>query len=271
MSLVGDALRKARQEAAERDAERRGMLFSARISDSPGRSHLGLGLVLGAVIALAATIVGGAAVWWVLGRGAPSSRADEAIVAEPTEPASESGSASDSASESVPDPVAGSLREPRPRTRQSPASADLASRSRLDSNGSRARVPNPDRSDGDQGQEQRKPAATDGGSGTSAGSAAGTASDHSTSDGRRPPRQPTGAEGFAGIVDGEEVYIMEADLGDVVLSLDFIVFRSEDSFAEINGIEVHLGGVVDGFRVKAIDKDRVHLSDGRRGVVLRAP
>ncbi len=51
----------------------------------------------------------------------------------------------------------------------------------------------------------------------------------------------------------------------------YIVFRPDDPFAEINGIELHPGGVVEGFRVKAIERDRVHLSDGRRTSSCRAP
>ena len=69
VSLIGDALRKARQEAADRESDRKGVLFSARISDSPSRSNLGLGLALGAVIAVAATVAGGSAVWWLLNPG----------------------------------------------------------------------------------------------------------------------------------------------------------------------------------------------------------
>ena len=46
MSLIGDALRKARQEASERESNRKGILFSAKINDSPTQSNLGLGLAL---------------------------------------------------------------------------------------------------------------------------------------------------------------------------------------------------------------------------------
>ncbi|HSL16925.1 MAG TPA: hypothetical protein VLB51_03375, partial [Methylomirabilota bacterium] len=80
------------------------------------------------------------------------------------------------------------------------------------------------------------------------------------------------SQGFVGVEDGNEVYILEADLGrGRVLSLDYIVFRADDPYAEINGVEVHLGGVVSGFRVKAVERDRVILSDGRRTLVLRTP
>ena len=70
----------------------------------------------------------------------------------------------------------------------------------------------------------------------------------------------------------EEIYILEADLGyGVSLSLDFLIYREVDPFAEINGVELHLGGTIEGYRVKAIERDRVTLSNGRRTIVLRAP
>jgi len=236
MSLIGDALRKARQEAADRESDRRGVLFSAKISDSPTRSNLGLGLALGAVIAVAATVAGGGAVWWLLlGRNEPSPTApmetampEVAVIAEspamqistptisPTPPDSEDDRRSTTVE------IAASAADPAP--------ADLGT-----------------------GQATAQPDVAD----------------------RRPQAEASEdeglAEGFAGMEDGDEVYILEADLGGVVLSLDFIVFRAEDPFAEINNVELHVGGVIDGFRVKAIERDRVRLSNGRRSIVLRAP
>jgi hypothetical protein len=77
--------------------------------------------------------------------------------------------------------------------------------------------------------------------------------------------------GFAGTEDGADVYILDAEFGKVRLSLDYIIFRPDDPFAEINGIELHLGGVIEGYRVKAIEHDRVRLSNGRKDIVLRTP
>jgi hypothetical protein len=89
--------------------------------------------------------------------------------------------------------------------------------------------------------------------------------------GSRMPTEDEPTTGFAGMEGGDEVYVLEADLGDVTLSLDFLVYRATDPFAEVNGVEVHLGGTVAGFRVKDIEKDRVRLSDGHRTIVLRTP
>ena len=70
---------------------------------------------------------------------------------------------------------------------------------------------------------------------------------------------------------GERVYIMEADLGDVVLNLDYIVARQGNPFAEINGVEVYLGSEIEGFVVESIEADRVVLRDEDGPLVLRVP
>ena len=238
MSLIGDALRKARQEAADRESERRGVLFSAKISDSPTRSNLGLGLALGAVIAVAATVAGGGAVWWLLGRTEtrPSTPPATAETAAPGVVVTAESPAVRISTPTISPTPPDSEDDPRSTTVEITASAADPSPSVLGT-----------------GQATAQPDVVD----------------------RRPQAEASEdeglAEGFAGMKDGEEVYILEADLGDVRLSLDFIVSRADDPFVEINGTELHLGGVIEGFRVKAIGTDRVRLSNGRRSIVLRAP
>ena len=65
MSLVSDALRKARQYATARDIQRHGAAAGS-FSPPPRRSRLGLGLLLGAAIALAAAAAGAVFVLWAL-------------------------------------------------------------------------------------------------------------------------------------------------------------------------------------------------------------
>ena len=249
MSLIGDALRKARQEAAERESDRKGILFSAKIAEGPTRSNLGLGLALGALIAVTATVAGGAAVWWILG-GAGSDRDQRSAAVTGTgtgtaaivEPASESASESSvSGSDSGSGSGRGSEqhRQPAPVFESSPTPLPaFESASALDQPSS----PQP----------------------RTTGSAAADTTESASA--------PTTETGFVGKEGGEEIYILEADLGNgVSLSLDFLIYRDVDPFAEINGVEVHLGGTIEGYRVKAIARDRVTLSNGRRTVVLRAP
>jgi len=231
VSLIGDALRKTRQEAAERESDRKGVLFSAKISDSPTHSHLGLGLALGALIAVAATVAGGGAVWWLLGRGEepPGTAAPAAtVIVETTEA-----------------PIQTSSSPPTETRVEAQALPSVENTSAT-----------PIRSD------PVIPATIQ--------AAAEPTVIFDTAESRK-PQDKNLSEGFAGIEDGDEVYILEADLGSVRLSLDFIVFRANDPFAEINNVELHLGGVIDGYRVKAIERDRVRLSNGRRTIVLRTP
>jgi type IV secretory pathway VirB10-like protein len=71
--------------------------------------------------------------------------------------------------------------------------------------------------------------------------------------------------------DGNRVFVMEAELGYASLSLGFIVARSTNAFAEINGTEVRIGSRIEGFVVEAIEADRVILRDDKGLLILRAP
>ncbi len=71
--------------------------------------------------------------------------------------------------------------------------------------------------------------------------------------------------------DGNRVFVMEAELGYASLSLGFIVARSTNAFAEINGTEVRIGSRIEGFVVEAIEADRVILRDDKGLLILRVP
>lgn len=235
MSLIGDALRKTRQEAAERESDRKGVLFSAKIANPPTRSNLGLGLALGAIIAVAATVAGGGAVWWILNRG------DTGQPTAAEEPLRVTAEATENEGSS-PDPLPNRPVESNTPIRDvSATEIDPIPTTEAASIG-RESQPSP-------AQNQRVTATPI----------------------PSPPQVESTEGGFAGVENGADVYILEADLGAVKLSLDYIIFRSDDPFAEINGVELHLGGVIEGFRVKAIERDRVHLSNGLKDIVLRAP
>jgi len=235
MSLIGDALRKTRQEAAERESERKGVLFSAKIANPPARSNLGLGLALGAVIAIAATVAGGSAAWWLLSRGEATQ--PEASGSAPT--AVEQVTGADRPAFESPLPSPAGLESPNT------VPPDVAPDS-----GSTA-----DTGPTELGSEEHAARPT-----VAVKTTAPTTSETTEFNG-----------GFIGVEDGVDVYVLEANLGRVQLSLDYIIFRTDDPFAEINGVELHLGGVIEGYRVKAIDRDRVHLSNGRKDIVLRTP
>ena len=235
MSLIGDALRKTRQEAAERESDRKGVLFSAKIGHSPTRSNLGLGLALGAIIAAAATVAGGSAVWWLLSRG----ETGQPLTVEQGPSVEAVGIETDRAA-------------PVP-TQSLPVGSDSQTQALHD--GELGPAPTSDADPKDLGSQQ--PA-------VQARAAVETPAPTT-------PNETSTEGGFAGVENGADVYILEAKLGKVQLSLDFIIFRPVDPFAEINGIELHIGGVIEGYRVKVIERDRVHLSNGRKDIILRTP
>ncbi len=64
----------------------------------------------------------------------------------------------------------------------------------------------------------------------------------------------------------ERVYVLDADLGNVTLSLGYIVARTTNPFAEINGVEVFVGSEIEGFVVEE-DRVRPGRPPGRRWTV----
>ena len=71
--------------------------------------------------------------------------------------------------------------------------------------------------------------------------------------------------------DGERVFEIEAELGYASLNLGYIIARSENPFAEINGVDVFVGSEIEGFVVEAIETDRVILRDDKGPLVLKVP
>lgn len=238
MSLVSEALRKARREAAQRKRPSR---LPAALPEPPGGrrgTRFGAGLVLGASIALAAALLGAAATWWLATtlRGEPGANG-----AVPT-PVVDRGGQADVV---VSTPAAAAA--PTPPAAEPPVRAVPTGPSNLpatDRSGAVEAVAPPA---GDLPPTPRPaPRAVPpqvGGGGGSSPSATGTA--------------------------GERVFVLDADLGYARLSLGFVVARAADPFAEVNGQEVHVGSVVEGFTVEEITARGVRLRDARGPLELR--
>jgi len=223
VSLINEALRKARQAASEHDAKQAEDLFRPRKA-YPSRRPGGGGWLLTAMIAVAAGVIGASAAWWFLGdHQTPTT---EAAIGE-TLPVAPAGSMA---------AVDSSLIEVESRSDADEASA--------------VEAPTPhspqlvDHSV--DVQAEAEPRAV------------------------KPPTYDTAAASSVG-PSGERVFVMEADLGNIVLSLGYIVSRSTDPFAEINGIDVYVGSEIEGFVVEAIEADRVVLRDSNGPLVLRVP
>lgn len=249
MSLISEALRKARQQAAEQGDADQGVAYPQISILRPRGARLGTGLVLGAVIALAAALAGAAVVWWALGlREEPEVMTQRGVV-EVTPQEEVDGAASSGApvrdeidvpstaplemsqmdaAVDAPAETAHPLPTPRP-------SADQTAADRTIVFGSRS---------------EPAPVQDDDGSDTAEG---------------------TTSPAHAGSPARQGVYLIEADLGHITLTLDFIAFRPDDPFAEINGLEVHVGSRIEGFTVERIERKQVHLRDEEGSLILRAP
>jgi hypothetical protein len=249
MSLISEALRKARQEAAEKGTEDRGPGPPPTVIRLRPSSPLGTGLVVGASIALAAALFGAAAVWWALRTPVERAGADALTGHEQL-----------SSTDSRPIGAAAALEED--------ASSDPGPESdaiRIDSESAATAVrraptavgaPEPQITEGGRSTELRPPPEPE--------RSLDRSEDVVDRDGPQTPVEPAAGQ------DEERVFIVEADLGYATLSLDYIVYRSEDPFAEINGTELHEGSWLDGFTVEKIERDRVLLRDDRGPLVLRA-
>ena len=261
MSLINEALRKARKEAAERDAEERGVTYR------PPRAHLPAerswlpalaGVALGAVLAAAAF-------WLLLPRGTSNEAPEPAhatVVVEtaPTEPSAggDSGPREAEGESSV---------EPR-RLAEEPAPESDAP----------AAVPPAPPSEPAGAQrvepETPEPAATRSARPIGGAALAETpptppsSSPPSTSPSSRSSQshgdevRRVDAPERVGQVD-KAAYVLEATVDGVALRLDFIVWGASP-FAQINGRQVAVGQSVEGFLVREISREVVTL-EGETG------
>lgn len=238
MSLISDALRKARQEVAERDARARGVVPPPGPVATRSSASLDTGLILGAVIAAVAALAGGAAVWWWVGSGGdpdPVRVAQAATVPPPTSRQPTGAAPNEDAPDEIAPVEAGLEREgPASGSAAPPAVPDSAPAAATPSPTPPPRTPVPQHAPKD-------PA----------------------------PKEPDAAATAADEGSGRREFGLVAELGYARLELGWLIHRSDDPFAEVNGREVHVGSHVDGFVVEEITRTSIRLSDERGPVVLR--
>jgi hypothetical protein len=217
VSLINEALRKARQAASEHDAKQPdGPFQPARAYPSRRPGGRGGWLAI-ASVAVAAGVAGAAAAWWILGDRetvsieAIDNRSQPVEAVSHVSPAEASPTRSEV--EASPAIVAVPTAATAPPLLAPPSEQDLV--------------------------ELESPPPT--------------------------PQKPTTGP------NGERVFVMEAELGGVSLSLGYIVARSTNPFAEINGSEVWVGSEIAGCVVEAIEADRVVLRDAKGLLILRVP
>jgi hypothetical protein len=214
VSLINEALRKARQAASEHESKQPDGPFRPARAYPSRRSGRGSGLFAIALIAVAAGVIGAAAAWWFLGDRETAST-ETPIVEGPsidaaTPPATPAGFStpvddrSTAASPEAPPQQESALEEVEQTVTEPAPAVAVAEESVTDS-------------------------------------------------------------------DGNRVFVMEAEIGGVSLSLGYIVARSNNPFAEINGTDVWIGSEIEGFVVEAIEADRVVLRDDKGPLILRVP
>jgi len=225
VSLINEALRKARQAASEHDAQQAEGRFRPRKA-YPSRRSGGRGWLVTATIAIVAGVIGASAGWWFFADRQASTTEAAITESQPVEPAATIAAHENSPVQIEPQSETDAVQAPvvEAPTPQSPPIVDA--------------------SGGPQAEAEPRTV--------------------------QPPTDDTTAASSAD-PSGDREFIMEADLGTVVLSLGYIVSRSTNSFAEINGIEVYVGSEIEGFVVEAIESDRVVLRDDEGQLVLRVP
>jgi hypothetical protein len=214
VSLINEALRKARQAASEHESKQPTGPFQPAKAYPSRRSGRRGGPLAMALIAVAAAAVGAVAVWWYLGDHGTASTGTAIVdgpsfeAATPPAPPAESPTPVDERATAV-------LPEALPQHTPVPAKVEQTVTE------SAPAVPVTEESDTDS--------------------------------------------------DGNRVFVLEANLGYASLNLGYIVSRSTNPFAEINGREVRIGSEIQGFVVEAIEADRVVLRDKKGPLILRVP
>jgi len=231
MSLISEALRKARQEAAEREAKERGMETPVVAGYWKRGGRLGVGLVLGAAIAMGAAVIGGGMMWWAL--------------ADRTEPMAVDTS----------DGQAPAVREPV-KTQLDQTVAELAP-DQVEAATAPTETPVESKAD-----EHGASPKTEGNVLTTV-----EVAESAPNSAEGAPIEAPSPEPQAILAEGE--FVGEAQIGNVTLTLDYLVYRRENPFAQINGRDVRVGAVIEDYIVKKITENSVILTHGDTEIVLR--
>ena len=282
MSLINEALRKARQEAADQEAEERAAsgvkgkaVYREPRAHLPESSKMGTGLIVGLLLGVLAAGGGGLGVWW--------------LTARDSSPIRDSRPATEHTQAPAPDPAL------EPATTQAattqPATTQAAT-TQAEERASRTEpsVPTPPTT-----PESSKPTSSNGAQAleppaeTESGRRIEAQEESPSEPSFEPPSEPP-PEKIAGMeasradpnlpklieppetigqIGDSNTFVLEADLGDGKVTLDFIVWNPSAPFAQINGKQVEVGQLVAGLLVEKIERDQVTLkaTDGR--IVLR--
>ncbi|MFZ5785904.1 MAG: hypothetical protein ACOY3Y_05640 [Acidobacteriota bacterium] len=231
MSLIGEALRKARAEAARREVQRDGVTIPPTIVGATRRPRGALSPVAVAAIALA-TALAGAALAWVLARGDRSPAASPTMAAETSAVARERDEQRSGVT--PPTPVPASTARELPQTATPPDVTASAAKAQAPAT-----------------TERTEPIAS------------GRASTPESA----PPAPANPEEQPA--PGAERAFVLRAELGYATLELDYLVYRPGSPFGRVNGQDIVTGSTVAGFTVEEIGRDFIRLRDARGPLTLK--
>jgi hypothetical protein len=238
MSLISEALRKVRQDGATGDPTAPRM--TPPPPRSPRRPSSNLGVAVGVLVGAAAAIAGGAVVWWALAER-PTSIPVAAVADDAGGPAGQT-----------------EVGEPAAAAGQ-PATPDAV-------------VPTPPLPANDVGDrvvevlEQPLPARPTRPPVIADLDAPAPPVAMTVAPSSAPQPTPAATHG----PDGELVFVLDAEIDGVSLSLDYIIFRPTNPFAAVNGHDVVVGSIVEGFLVEEISEHKIRLSKAGQTVILRS-
>ncbi len=260
MSLVSEALRKARAESLAGGGHPRGVVFRTTVVLGARGPRIGLGWLLGGAV-LAAAAAGGALAWWLLpGRGGipPAPRSTSATATE--------GAARPSAPAPTPRGA-----DANPPGRESPAVA--APPATAGTAAGRAATLGPASAPNDDAVAATAPAAETAKPARRPADAERQSLPVAPAQEHPEPAHDATRQAAAAAAAGarERTFGLDADLGYAKLHLDYIVYRSKAPFAGINGQQVTIGTIIEGFTVEEIGPEDVRLRDAKGLVVLRVP
>jgi len=249
MSLISDALTKARQEAARQDAQRPRLPYAVGAADSPSRRRSLLpvlaGLGAGGLMAALLLVLAWSAGWGLFARPAHQAAVAQAAPATPpsavkpaAEPLAPPEATPETARTAPPQPAA-PVQETRPQppaeTRPAPPVDAPAARPAPVTTAPAEPAPSP------------PPLPT---------------APVATAPAPQAPAQPTAAapsQGAAGLADGKS-YAGEVPVpGGGAVKLNGIAFSRDHPIAVLDGRVVEPGEIVQGFTVVAIEAGRVKL------------
>jgi len=288
VSLISDALARARREAAAREAARLGWR-GLPVVTPPRRPKSFVGVISMAVVAVAATA---GVVAWLVGAGGGT---------PPTPPPSQAPSVAATRTPALPRRANGvQVTEPPLRDSAAPAQAPPADPRPPAPPGNqtadRGGEPTPTPTPTDVPPTAPVPRATP--TGPSAAPFLPPAANASAPMPGRPsfplrpteapptpvpptatptpplptatPHPPTATPTATPDTRPPRSFLVDADLGHTTLRLDYIVFKPSAPFASINGQRVTVGSTLGQARVVAILETEVHLEDRAGRIILRA-